>query len=121
CEKPRFKQVYPVKGRILVNGKPEEGVSVGFHSLDDPNDALVRPQGTTDADGWFTVNTYKRNDGLPAGSFAVNMLWLPKNFQGDVESANKLQARYANPETSGFKVEIIEGENVLPVMDVQKK
>jgi hypothetical protein len=121
CAKPRFKPVYPVKGRVVVDGKPAAGVDVRFHSLDDPQDQLARPLGTTGDDGEFTVSTYNPNDGLPAGSYAVTMRWLPKGYRGPIESGNKLPVRYDDPETSGFKVQISKGENVLPLFELEKK
>jgi hypothetical protein len=121
CAKSRFKPVYPVKGRVLVNGEPAESVTISFHSLDDPGDELVRPWGTTDADGWFTVNTYKKDDGLPAGPYAVTAVWLPKDYQGSTEAANKLPTDYSDTETSGIKVQITKGNNVLPPFELKKK
>jgi hypothetical protein len=121
CGQSRFKKVYPVKGRVLVDGKPAEGVTVGFHSLDDPGDELVRPWGKTDGDGWFTPSTYKKDDGLPAGSYAVTLIWLPKGYQGSIEVANKLPARYSEAETSQLKAQINAGRNELPPFELQKK
>jgi hypothetical protein len=120
CGQSRFKSVYPVKGRVLVNGEPAEGVTVRFHSLDDPDDQLVSPNGTTDADGWFTTTTYKVNDGIPAGSYAVTMRWLPKGFMGRIDKANKLPMSYDKANTSGIKVQITTGENLLPPFELHK-
>jgi hypothetical protein len=121
CAKPRFKQVYPVEGSVRVNGKPTEGVRVQFHSLDDPEDQLARPQGTTDASGNFTLTTYNPNDGVPAGTYAVTLRWLPKGYRGPMEPANKLPMRYDEPQTSGLKVEITKGKNELAPFEVERK
>jgi hypothetical protein len=121
CAKSRFKQVYPVKGRVLVDGKPEAGIGVRFHSLSDPNDQLAKPSGGTDADGWFTLSTYYPDDGIPVGTYAVTLVWLPPNYRGAIEAGNKLPMRYSDATTSGFKVEIVKGENVLPPLEVEKK
>jgi hypothetical protein len=121
CSKSRFKPTYPVKGRVLVDGEPAEDVTVRFRSLDDPDDELVRPMAITDANGWFLVTTYKVNDGMPAGSYAVSIVWLPKGFRGPIERGNKLPARYSKPETSEIKVQIAAGENVLPTFELEKR
>jgi hypothetical protein len=118
CSKPRFKSVYPVKGRVLVNGEPAEGVTVRFMSLNDPDDPLVRPSATTDAAGWFTATTYKKEDGVPAGSYAVTLVWLPKGYVGPRESANKLPTRYGEAATSGIQVQIRAGSNELPPFEL---
>jgi hypothetical protein len=120
CAKSRFKHVYPVKGRVLVDGEPAEGVTVRFRSLDDPDDELVRPMATTDANGWFLATTYKVNDGMPPGSYAVSLVWLPKGYRGPIARGNKLPARYSKAETSEIKVQIATGENVLPTFELQK-
>lgn len=118
CGKPRFKSVYPVQGRVLVNGQPAEGVTVRFVSLDDPDDPLVRPLGTSDAGGWFTATTYKKDDGLPAGSYAVALAWLPKGYVGPPEKVNKLSMHYSEAATSGIQVRISAGNNVLPPFEL---
>ncbi len=119
----KFKTVYPVKGRVLVNGKPAEGVTVMFNllndpSLTDPSELYVKPKGKTDAEGWFTLTTYKGNDGIPAGNYAVTLFWVPKGFAGDFDKANKLPARYKDPETSEIKVTIAAKNNVLEPFDL---
>jgi hypothetical protein len=140
CGKSRFKSVSPVTGRVLVNGEPAEGVTVYFHSLDDPGDELVRPWAVTDANGSFIVTTYKVEDGLPAGSYAVSLIWAPTGSpRGSIArnkklaplfkngppargiAGNKLPARYSKAETSGIKVQIAAGKNVLPPFELEKK
>jgi hypothetical protein len=125
CGKSRFKPLYPVKGRVLVNGEPTADVTVQFQSQDDPGDQLVSPSGTTDQDGWFTMSTYNANDGVPAGSYSVTMIWLMKDKRGrpkfgPLTKVNKLPMSYSKPETSGFKVQINKGENTLPPFELQK-
>ncbi|HEY7426857.1 MAG TPA: hypothetical protein VH682_21655 [Gemmataceae bacterium] len=125
CGKSRFKPLYPVKGRVLVNGEPTADIDVRFHSLDDPDDQLVSPSGTTDKDGEFTLSTYNANDGVPAGSYAVTMIWLPKDKRGrpqmgKLAKINKLPMSYSDPKTSGFKVEITKGDNTLPPFELHK-
>jgi len=123
--KSKFKPVYPVKGRVLVNGQPAEGVTVFFNLVNDPavtdsNELYVKPKGRTDADGWFTLTTYKNNDGVPAGGYVVTLFWVPKGFKGNIAAANKLPAHYKDPETSEIKVQIDEKTNVLEPFEVQK-
>jgi len=125
CGKSRFKPLYPVKGRVLVNGEPTADVTVQFHSLDDPGDQLVSPTAATDEDGWFTVSTYNANDGMPAGSYDVTMIWLMTDKRGrpkmgPLNKVNKLPMSYSKPETSGFKVQINKGENTLPPFELHK-
>jgi hypothetical protein len=120
CGEGRFKEVYPVKGEVFFEGQPAAGATVAFFALDEPKDPLVKPMGKVDAEGRFTLSTYKKDDGAPAGSYAVTVIWLPQGYQGPIESANKLPARYSSPETSGLKVTVAQGENGLEPFRLKK-
>lgn len=112
CQKgPRFQKVYPVKGRVLIAEKAAAGVTVLFTRLDDstatdPRELYVKPRGKTDTEGWFFLTTYNKDDGAPAGSYAVTLFWLPEGYAGPIEAGNKLLAHYMDPETSGIKAEV---------------
>jgi len=71
--------VYPVKGQVIYNGKPAVGVEVTLF----PNDAPMipripaNPRGVTDAEGNFTITTFKDGDGAAEGGYQV-LLRYPK-------------------------------------------
>jgi hypothetical protein len=70
---PGNKSVYPVQGKILLNGAP---VKLGFIELEpvDPNEG-VDAQGLIKADGTFTVGTYSKDmsDGAVPGEYKVKV------------------------------------------------
>jgi hypothetical protein len=73
CGPQDLKQkTYPVKGTVLVDGKPLANAMIVFHPEDMKNFKMdERPQGKTDAQGRFELFTYVMGDGAPAASYKV--------------------------------------------------
>ena len=59
-------KTYPVDGLVLYNGNPVEGATVVFNSPTENRGAA----GLTDAQGRFTLKTFKPGDGAVAGDVA---------------------------------------------------
>lgn len=116
----RFKPTYPITGQVFFEGKPAAGAKVMLFSLDDPKDPILRPMGVVEEDGSFTLNSYRAGDGVPAGEYAVTIVWLPKGYVGPIEKANKLPARYSEPETSDLRVKLERKANVLEPFHLKK-
>jgi hypothetical protein len=120
------KPVYPVRGRVLYEGKPAAHALVVFHPLADAGKGAVLPRGQVGADGTFTLTTYDANDGAPAGEYAVTVEWwlstaTTRTREGDgTPPVNRLPPRYARPQTSGLRVKIGEGDNQLPAFQLKK-
>jgi hypothetical protein len=106
----------PVKGKVLLEGKPVSGAIVVFHPQDGADPKAPRPQARTGSDGTFTLSTFKPHDGALAGRYAVTVLW-----QDGEEGTNLLPARYASPKTSGLRAEIKEGTTELPPFPLQRR
>jgi hypothetical protein len=70
--------------------------------------------------GRFILSTYKKDDGAPAGSYEVTIVWLPEGYKGPAEEGNKLPARYATRQTSGLKVHVVKDDNILEPFQLQK-
>src|SRR5215470_11312271 len=73
--------VYPVSGRLTINGKvPSEGWIVALHlePAPDPNATYPHPLPRADVgpDGRFQFFTYETADGAPAGTFKVSFMRL---------------------------------------------
>lgn len=91
--------VYPVKGKVHFEGTPTPDAAVVFYLIEGKKmtraaDALV------EADGSFALSTYKAFDGAPAGQHAVSVVWR------EGAGPNRLPDRYANPATSGLRVQV---------------
>jgi hypothetical protein len=114
CDKPPEKvKVYPVKGTIMVGGKPAEGVKVFFVPTSAPTMPQVpqNPYGVTKADGTFELTTFGGNDGAGEGGYQVVLIWpetvqegeesIADRFMGWFDLAHtKFTATVKGPETS---------------------
>jgi hypothetical protein len=111
CSGPKLpegaKPTFPVKGQVLVNDKPVRGIIVTFHPVGE--EKPVASFGKTDDAGFFTLSTYKADDGAPAGKYAVTML-----LQKGEEGISLLPTAYASPATSRLSAVVKEGPTELP-------
>lgn len=121
------KQYYPVHGKVLVNGKPAEGVLVVFSMVDNPDPEPPRPTAGTKEDGSFEIKTYLTKDrvlktGAPAGKYVVTCLWLPPeaaHLGPGQPVPDRLQGRYMDPKSSTLQVEVPEHAVDLPPFELQ--
>jgi len=97
-------------GVLTVRGQPVAGATVVMHHAEGRASAI----GTTDAEGRFTLTTYQKDDGAPAGQYRVT---VAKNDTTEVEpgvlaplsaepTRPTIPPSYGNPETSGLTCEI---------------
>ncbi len=96
------KQVYKVTGRVLVDGKPAEGVLLGIHDSAPMDKKFpTAPQGQTIADGKLIISTYAEGDGLPEGDYTITFTWQEFNpVSRSYTGPDKLNKRYADPKSS---------------------
>lgn len=78
----------------------------------------TRPQGTVAEDGTFQVTTYQAGDGIPVGEYQIGILWFDN--PDSANARDKLMGKFAKPETSGLKVTIEKGSNLLPPIELNK-
>jgi len=115
--------VFPVRGQVLLDGKPLPGVVVVFHPAGEWGPDEGRPRAETDADGRFTVSTYGAGDGAPAGKYKVAVFELRPDEGETVTHTDVIRpgtprragppAVYANPDSSGLSAQVAEGPNEL--------
>jgi hypothetical protein len=117
-------KTYPTQGKVLVNGQPAEGAKVTFYSSSPEVDGkkVPPPSGTADASGVFHLETYKPEDGAPAGDYKVTVVWLeaPKpNAQGIFDLKDRLQGRYSSAEKSTLNAQIPQGGGEIPPFELK--
>lgn len=119
CRRPDTPAVFPVHGEVFFKDQPAAGAAVHLHPVGDderaPAFAIVKE------DGSFEMSTFGTNDGAEPGEYAVTINWRTEERVDDeiVVSPDRLGERYSKPATSGLKVTVAEGENVIPRYDLK--
>lgn len=117
--------VYPTTGQITVNGQPAAGVRVVMYGATDDlkGQGTVAPYAETDESGKFSLTSYDRNDGAPAGKFTVTAFWpgeIPPDADQEMyEPKDQLKEKYIDPKKSGLEVTVPEGGGELPTIDLK--
>lgn len=108
---------HPVKGKVLYDGKPVEGVLVGLIPIDAPMPPAIpaNPTATTGPDGSFSIGTVQPGDGACPGRYQIVLNWMvSKEDESDEENRfDKLLGWYDAAHSSLF-ITVVEGENVVP-------
>jgi hypothetical protein len=119
-KEPARHVVFPVTGKLLVDGRPAEQAIVYFHPR---NGDATRPFATVTADGSFQPGTYTTTDGVAAGEYVLTVEW-PKItvVEGEEQRGpDQLAGRYGNPQHPVATVTVKEGENAIPPLDLKKR
>lgn len=109
---PELKATYPMTGQVFVDGKPAENLAVTAHQIGEVDKRnLTQSAAFTDAEGRFTLSTYKQGDGIPEGDYVLTFVWGEINvFQGGYGGPDKLNDRYAIPEESRTRAHVEKGK-----------
>ena len=104
----------PVDGVVTLKGLPAAEVSISLHH----SEGKVAPRGISDKDGKFSIATYGKDDGAPAGKYKVTAAKdmtkevspgvlappPPGGFKSDIPT------KYESVNTTDISVEIKVGE-----------
>ncbi len=110
-------KLYPVTGKVLFNGQPVEGASVVF--VPDGGGDL-RPSGTTDEDGSFSLSTYPHGEGAPAGNYVVLVTKYPENARELETPKSELPTKYADQAAALLKATVQEERTDLAPFQLTK-
>ncbi|MFM7520738.1 MAG: hypothetical protein ACKO9B_09760 [Planctomycetota bacterium] len=124
CGGPASEKLYPVTGRVTVDGKAPDGVVLLFHREGAASDVGT---GTTDSSGSYKV-VFKTNPGLPAGKFKVTASWpdpakrnAPVSMGATPDIPDLLRSRYAMRDRSEMSVEVGASTKELPTIELSTK
>lgn len=108
--------VFPVTGKVVVDGQPAAGAEVTFHPRKAPDAKVPLPVAVAEADGTFHPSTRLAHDGAPAGDYDLTVVWRKSTVvQGEeIAGPDLLLGKYADPAASGLKATVGEGPNELP-------
>lgn len=106
---------HPTRGKVYFEGTPIPGAVVVLEPVDVKSKAK-RADGAIEADGSFSLTTYRDQDGAVAGEYNVSVTWKTSPAG---KTAKLLPARYAAAAKSGLRATIRPGENLL-VFELRK-
>jgi hypothetical protein len=105
----------PVTGKLFINNQPAVEARVTFVPTGKANDGFTpNPYARVEADGSFSLSTYRAKDGAPVGDYAVTVVWTKAESPGGRERGpDLLKGRYAKPQQSPLRVQVVDGKNDL--------
>ena len=112
---------HPVKGRVLYDGKPAEGVLVGLIPIDAPMPPAIpaNPTAITGPDGAFTIGTIQPGDGACVGRYQIVLNWMvSKEDESDEENKIDKLLGWYDAAHSPLNLTVIEGENSVPEIKI---
>ena len=118
CNDSDFLETYPAQGRITFNGRPMAGARLTLYpTSQDETMQNVMPKATVNADGSFSLHTYKVGDGVPEGEYKLTVVW-PNGSDEMSETpgyiSDLLYGRFASMDQSQIQVKIEAGVNEIP-------
>lgn len=113
--------LYPVKGRITVDGKPADGAVLLFH----PEAGGQVSTATADSSGAFAC-VHNTKPGIPAGKYKVTANWpdpAKRNAAGTAmgqtpDIPDLLQGKFAMRDRSTITVEVTPKTTELPPIEI---
>lgn len=99
CEKKSVTNrplLYPVRGKILIDGLPPVGASIKFINRDREKTGQRASSATVYEDGSFMVSTYEKDDGMPPGKYAACIFWLEVPSGGGM-MVDRLRGKFMDP------------------------
>ena len=124
CSQPDDrKPAFAVTGKALFKGQPMAGARITFHPLGESDQRALRPTTQVDEAGTFRLTTYFKDDGAPAGEYAVTIYWPQKpaaKEQADDPNADirdlppdRLNRVYALPTTTPLRATVRAQSNTI--------
>lgn len=125
CGGDNFQKVYPVKGKVLVDGQPCVDCMVTLHrTFDDNHPRKVLPYALTDENGDFQITSYVTNDGAPEGEYVATVEWRTRSglLGNNYEGPDLLEGAHADKEKNKAKAEYVvtvaKGPVTVPTFNV---
>lgn len=121
CSSNNQPECFAVRGQVKFNNKPVGDAMVTFHPQVEPAVPVPRPTAICDAQGNFSLTTFRQNDGAPPGDYAITIELREERMVGEEmvrDGKNVLPAKYASKETSGLNYRVVAGSNEVPTLEL---
>ncbi len=114
-------RVYPVTGVVTHKGKPVKDAELTFFPMDENIPESVRPWAKSSESGEFTLSTYDRGDGAPAGKYKATVVHheIVVSAGSMGTKPNDLPKKYARKDTTDLIIEVKAEETKLPPLDLK--
>jgi hypothetical protein len=115
---------WPVEFQVRVADKPAAGATVVLHKVGgDPKAAGTKPMGRVDDAGTVRISTFARDDGAPAGEYAVTVTWHEKAVstaeQIETLGRDRFGGKYSKPDApKAPKLTVRAEPNKLPPLQL---
>lgn len=111
---------HPVSGKIIYDGKPAQGVVVGLLPIDAPMPPAIpqNPSATTNADGSFTLTTFKEGDGACEGRYQVLLTWMATVDEDKEEARKDKLLGWYDAAHSSIYFTVKPGTNTIPTITI---
>jgi hypothetical protein len=128
--------VYPVKGKVIVKGKPMTGGTIIFEYAGEGSDAPkdssggpFRVTGKIDNEGAFNLVAFVGAEGVPAGNYKVGISKARGRSESNLfgrelilqkkASTAVSDNQYADPKSSGLTAQVSKDSPNEPVFDLK--
>ena len=124
CSEEVGLEVHPVEGVVLFAGRPVAEARVTFHPRFEAPAWSHLPLAYTDEAGKFRLSTNTQADGAPPGDYEITVELRQSVMIGEEmvrEGRHLLPERYCRPASSGLQYCVVEGNNVVPPLELKSK
>jgi hypothetical protein len=105
------KETFAVTGEVYVDGQPAADLAVTLHPVNGMDAEVPTVSATfTRADGTFSLSTFEKDDGVPAGEYVATFAWGEMNPLSMTFDDSKLKGKYSDPKKSTVNVTVTKGQ-----------
>jgi len=121
CNKGHGVTLYPVKGKVFINGEPAKDVNIMFTRVEpiEVEGHLLSPAAATEEDGSFQLMSFEPEDGAPEGDYLVTIIYPMNRYNKNQSGIDRLKGKYADPKTSQLTARVEAKKNELPAFNLK--
>ena len=118
---PVWEATHPTTGQVTLKGRPISDVELSFFPEDKSFPDSIRPRAKTKEDGTFAAWTHAEGDGVPVGRYKVTLVHneVAVSKGTIVAKPNDLPTKYSTRDTTDILVQIKEGKNAIPTIELK--
>ncbi len=121
CSKRHGVTLYPVRGKVLLNGEPAKDVNIMFSPVTpiEVEGHALAPAAVTEEDGSFRLMSFDPDDGAPAGDYTVTVIFPMSRYSKSLSGVDRLKGKFSDPKKSGLTAKVEAKANEVPVFNLK--